>query len=490
VWDVDFTTSAKGGLVMTECSTQRLLFQAHAAREVTAAFDGGWVTSDGGGLLLREVDERFAILKSFAACFTDHRDPEAIEFSVLELLRQRVMGLALGYEDLNDHDRLRHDPLMALLAGRNDVTGQDRRDAQDRGKPLAGKSTLNRLELTPVGADADSRYKKIVAHIAGLQEALVDVFIRLKAKQGVPTELVIDFDATDDPIHGDQLGKFFHGYYKNYCFLPLYAFCGDWPLVALLRPSNIDACAGTVEQLQRIVPRLRAAWPDVRILVRGDSGFCRESIMRWCEDNHVDYLFGLAKNKRPTRAIGQELHEAQHQFEQTGEAARVFKDFTYKTRKSWSKERRVVGKAEHLKQGANPRFVVTSLTTERVAAAPLYEQRYCGRGEMENRIKEQQLMLFADRTSTHNMRSNQLRLLFSTMAYLLHQALREFGLAGTELAKAQAGTIRTKLLKIGGRLRISVRRVWLSLSEAYPYQELFARVLLNLRQQRPPPQPA
>jgi hypothetical protein len=466
---------------------QRLLFQAHGTREVTAAFDGGWVTSDGGGLLLREVEERLGIVRSFAACFSDHRDPDAIEFSVLELLRQRVMGLALGYEDLNDHERLRHDPLLALLAGRKDVTGQDRRDEQDRGKPLAGKSTLNRLELTPAGADADSRYKKIVAHIEGLQDALVDVFLRLKAKQEVPQELVIDFDATDDPIHGDQLGKFFHGYYKSYCFLPLYAFCGDWPLAAILRPSNIDACAGTVDQLRRIVPKLRAAWPDVRIVIRGDSGFCRESIMRWCEENGVDYLFGLAKNKRLIRAIGKELHEAKEQFEQTGAAARVFKDFTYRTKKSWSKERRVVGKAEHLKKGANPRFVVTSLSTKHAAAAPLYEQSYCQRGDMENRIKEQQLMLFADRTSTHNMRSNQLRLLFSTMAYLLHLGLREFGLAGTEMATAQAATIRTKLLKIGGRLRISVRRVWLSLSESYPYQALFARILLNL--QRPPPQP-
>lgn len=474
---------------MTECSRQRLLFQAHGTREVTAAFDGGWVTSDGGGLLLREVEERFGIVQSFAGCFSDHRDPEVIEFSVLELLGQRVMGLALGYEDLNDHDRLRCDPLLALLAGRADLTGQDRRDAQDRGKPLAGKSTLNRLELTPVGADAARRYKKIVAHIERLQDTLVEVFLRLRAKQGVPEELVIDFDATDDPVHGDQWGKFFHGYYKSYCFLPLYAFCGGWPLAAILRPSNLDASAGTVTQLQRIIPRLRAAWPDVRILVRGDSGFCREPIMRWCEENHVDYLFGLAKNQRLIRALGKELHEVQQQFAQTGQPARVFKDFTYRTRKSWSKERRVIGKAEHLSKGANPRFVVTSLAADRLAAAPLYEERYCQRGEMENRIKEQQLYLFADRTSTHNLRSNQLRLLFSTMAYLLHLGLREFGLAGTEMASAQAGTIRTKLLKIGGRLRISVRRVWLSLSESYPYQELFERVLLNL-QQRPPPLPA
>jgi hypothetical protein len=463
------------------------LFQAHGPREVTAEFDGGWITSDGGGLLLREVEARLGIVRSFVHCFTDHRDPDYIEFSVAELLTQRVMGLALGYEDLNDHDRLRHDPLLALLVGRTDLTGADRRDERDRGKPLAGKSTLNRLELTPAGADADSRYKKIVAHLGSLQDALVDVFIRLRAKQGVPQELVLDFDATDDRLHGRQLGRFFHAYYGDYCYLPLYVFCGDWPLAAILRPSDIDASAGTVAQLERIVTRLRAAWPDVRIVVRGDSGFCRESILHWCEEHRVDYILGLAKNTRLIRALGKELHQAQEQFRQTGQPARVFKDFTYRTRHSWSRARRVIGKAEQLPKGANPRFVVTSLSAERVAARPLYEERYCARGEMENRIKEQQLFLFADRTSTHAMRSNQLRLLFSTMAYLLHQALREFGLPGTELATAQAGTIRSRLLKIGGQLRQSVRRVWISLSEAYPYQHLFERILLNLRRQQPQP---
>jgi hypothetical protein len=464
-----------------------LSFQAHGRQKVTAAFDGGRVTSDGGGLLLREVEEQFRVVRSFVGCFTDHRDPELIEFSVEELLLQRVMGLALGYEDLNDHDDLRHDPLLALLAGREDLLGQDRRDPQDRGKPLAGKSTLNRLELTPVGADAESRYKKIVAHIGGLQDALVDVFIRLRSKQGVPEELVLDLDATDDPVHGDQLGKFFHGYYREYCYLPLYTFCGPWPLGAVLRPSNIDASAGTIQELERIVTKLRAAWPGVRIVLRGDSGFCREHILRWCEAHGVDYVLGLAKNKRLLRALGEELHQAKQQFERTGQPSRVFKDFTYQTRNSWSRQRRVIGKAEHLPKGANPRFVVTSLSAERVDAQTLYEQRYCGRGNMENRIKEQQLYLFADRTSTHAMRSNQLRLLFSTIGYLLHLVLREFGLQETELATAQAGTIRTKLLKIGGCLRISVRRVYLSLSESYPYQLLFERVLLNLRKEWPQP---
>jgi hypothetical protein len=467
---------------MTECIRQLLLFQPHGRREVVADFDGGTITSDAGGLLLREVEERFGIVRQFTQCFTDHRDEELVEFSVEELLLQRVMGLALGYEDLNDHERLRHDPLLALLCGRSDITGADRLNPEDQGKPLAGKSTLNRLELTPAGASPKSRYKKIVASIARLQDALVDLFVRLRSKQGVPEELIIDFDATDDPIHGDQLGKFFHGYYKNYCYLPLYAFCDGWPLLALLRPSNIDASAGTVEQLARIVPKLRQAWPNVRIIVRGDSGFCRDPLMHWCEENRVHYLLGLAKNQRLLRILGKELHEAEQLFERTQAAARVYKDFSYCTHKSWSKPRRVIGKAEHLPKGSNPRFVVTSLPeNSRWTAQTLYEDLYCARGEMENRIKEQQLFLFADRTSTHALRSNQLRVLFSTMAYALHIALREFGLPKTALATAQVSTIRNQLLKIGGRIQVSVRRIVLSLSQAYPYQELFLQVLTNLR---------
>ena len=471
----------------TQCSKQKLLFEAHGRREVVASFDGGKITSDGGGLLLREVEEQFGILRSFVAGFTDHRSSDAAEFTVEQLLRQRVMGIALGYEDLNDHEQLRHDPLLALMAGRQDITGQDRADGRCKGVPLAGKSTLNRLELTPAGASQESRYKKIVASIATLQETLVDVFIRLRSKQGVPTELVLDLDATDDPVHGDQLGKFFHGYYKSYCFLPLYTFCDGWPLGAVLRPSNIDGSAGTVTELERIVPKLRAAWPSVRIVVRADSGFCRDSILSWCERHNVDYIIGLAKNKRLVRAIGGELQQAKKQFEETAAAARVFKDFRYSTKKSWSRERRVIGKAEHLRKGTNPRFVVTSLSAKRVDARTLYEDCYCARGDMENRIKEQQLYLFADRTSTHNMRSNQLRLLFSTMSYLLHHVLREFGLAETEMQNAQAGTIRSKLLKIGARIQVTVRRVVISLSESYPYRRLFERILANLQRQCPHP---
>jgi hypothetical protein len=466
---------------MTHCNPQPLLFQPHGRREVVADFDGGTITSDAGGLLLREVEQKFGIVRQFALCFTDHRNEEQLEFSVEELLLQRVMGLALGYEDLNDHDQLRHDPLLALLAGRADITGSDRLDPRDQGKPLAGKSTLNRLELTPAGATANSRYKKIVASIGQLQDTLVDVFIRLRSKQGIPEQLVLDFDATDDPIHGDQLGKFFHGYYKNYCYLPLYCFCDGWPLLALLRPSNIDASSGTTEQLARIIPRLRQAWPEVRIIIRGDSGFCREPIMTWCEQHGVDYVFGLAKNQRLLRIIGKELHEAQVLFHEAQTASRVFRDFEYRTQKSWSKSRRVIGKAEHLAKGSNPRFVVTSLQAERWEARPLYEELYCARGEMENRIKEQQLFLFADRTSTHGLRSNQLRVLFSTMACVLHQALRTFGLEGTALANAQVQTIRAKLLKIGGRIRVSVRRVMLSLSQAYPYRAVFEDALRKLR---------
>ena len=466
--------------MVTECNKQKLLFESHGRREVSAAFDGGTISSDGGGLLLREVEERFGILRQFAKAFTDHRKPDAAEFTCEQLIRQRVMGIALGYEDLNDHEQLRHDPLLALMCGRKDVTGKDR-GARSKGVPLAGKSTLNRLELTPAGAKKNSRYKKIVASIESLQNTLVDVFIRMRNKQGRPTELVLDLDATDDPVHGDQLGKFFHGYYKSYCFLPLYTFCGGWPLGAVLRPSNIDGCAGTVKELRRIVPKLRAAWPGVKIIIRADSGFCRDEILSWCEDNDVDYIIGLAKNKRLTKIIGGELQQALKQFEATDAAARVFKDFSYRTQKSWSCERRVIGKAEHLPKGANPRFVVTSLPAEEVDARALYEDRYCARGEMENRIKEQQLYLFADRTSTHNMRSNQLRLLFSTMAYLLHHVLREFGLAATEMEKAQAGTIRAKLLKIGAKIQVTVRRVVISLSESYPYQDLFNRILMNLR---------
>ncbi len=468
---------------MTECNGNTLHFQGHGRRDVVAQFDGGMITSDAGGLLLREVNETFGVIRQFAACFRDHRNPELIEHPVEQLLAQRVMGIALGYEDLNDHDELRHDPLMALLSGREDLTGRKRRRERDRGKALAGRNTLNRLELTPVGANASSRYKKIVACHGDIERFFVDIFLQMHAKP--PPEIVLDLDATDDPLHGQQLGRFFHGYYKSCCYLPLYIFCGQFLLCAKLRPSNIDAAAGSTKQLERIVSQIRSVWPDVRIIIRGDSGFCRDNIMRWCEEHDVGFILGLAKNKRLGRAIGKELHEAQEQFEQTGKAARVFKDFTYRTRTSWSRERRVIGKAEQLSKGANPRFVVTSLSSAEVDARTLYEDRYCARGDMENRIKEQQLFLFADRTSAHTMRANQMRVWLSSVAYVLFVAIREFGLKGTELENAQCNTIRTKLLKVGARVRVTFRRVWLSFSESYPWQRLFRQVLLNLQRIRP-----
>ena len=465
--------------MVTECSERSFDFQPLAARQVTAGFDGGTITSDAGGLLLREIESKTGLLAGFARCFDDFRDPELVEHTVEELLKQRIFALTLGYEDLNDHDQLRTDPLLATLVGKRDVTGAERTDRRDRGKPLAGKSTLNRLELTPARANEKSRYKKIVARQRDLAPWFVAAFLQLNPEP--LEEITLDLDATDDPIHGQQAGRFFHGYYKNYCYLLLYIFCGEHLLLAKLRPSNIDAAAGAVKQVARIVEQIRQRWPQVRIILRGDGGFCRDNLMDWCENHRVNYLFGLAKNNRLKKILGRELHEVQQEFQTTGQAARRFKDFAYRTRKSWSRERRVVGKAEHLAKGSNPRFVVTSLSAERFAAQALYEDCYCARGEMENRIKEQQLYLFADRTSCQTMRANQLRLWLSSAAYVMLQALRQHGLQDTPLAQARCDTIRLKLLKIGAIVRVSVRRVWFSLAQSYPYQQIFAQVFDKLR---------
>jgi hypothetical protein len=469
--------------LITECTQRRIDFQPLAGRDVVAQFDGGSITSDGGGLLLRETERVTGIIRRFAGCFTDHRKPERIEHTVEELVGQRVYGLALGYEDLNDHDALRHDPLIGVLAGKADPEGQTRRRARDRGKGCAGKSTLNRLELTPVRASAKSRYKKIAADRRAVEDLFVQVF--LESFGQAPERIVLDLDATDDPLHGNQSGRFFHGYYRSYCYLPLYIFCGEHLLCARLRPSDIDESAGSVKELKRIVGMIRSAWPTTQIVVRADSSFCRESLMAWCEQHGVDYVLGLARNSRLEAELAESLEQAKRQFASTGQAARVFKDFLYRTLESWSRSRRVVGKAEYLPKGANPRFVVTSLSPTRWPAQTLYEQEYCGRGEMENRIKEQQLWLFADRTSASTMRANQLRLWLSSVAYTLMLALRRVGLKGTELARAQCGTIRTKLLKIGALVRVTVRKVWVSLSESFPYVSVFRRVYAHLRSQCP-----
>jgi len=468
----------------TECNSAYLDFPMLGSREVLADFDGGDISSDGGALLLRETERLTGVIRQFAACFTDHRNPDLTEHTVEELIAQRVYALALGYEDLNDHDELRTDPLLATVVGKPDPTGKTRRRHRDRGKALAGKSTLNRLELSPTGADADTRYKKIPCRTHDVERLFVTLF--LQAHPRPPERIVLDLDATDDPIHGHQLGRFFHGYYKNFCYLPLYIFCGDHLLCARLRPSDIDACAGSVKHLKRIVAQLQESWPGVKIIVRADSGFCREEIMAWCEANGVDYVLGLAQNTRLKAMITAEAEQARLEFERTKEASRAFTDLRYRTLDSWSRERRVVAKAEHLAKGANPRFVVTSLAAEGRAAKPLYEEDYCGRGEMENRIKEQQLHLFADRTSAATMRGNQIRLFFSSIAYVLLEALRRLGLAGTELACAQCQTIRLKLLKIGALVRVTVRKVWVKLSSSSPYAEAFRRVHANLARLRPP----
>lgn len=463
---------------MTECTASQMEFKAFGKRHVVGAFDAGRITSDGGILLLREVAERSGLVGKFSKCFTDHRDVNRIEHTVESLISQRALGLACGYEDLNDHDTLRSDPLFAMAAGKDDLLGEERLRPRDQGYALAGKSTLNRLELTPADADGSSRYKKIVYHTDRIEAFFVDAF--LDAHPNSLESIVIDLDATDDPLHGKQEGRFFHGYYGCYCYLPLYVTCGDFVLAAKLRTSGRDAADGAVDEIARIIKRIRSRWPKVAITLRGDSGFARDELMAWCEENHVDYVIGLARNKRLAEFIQEELAEAKQRSKATDEAVRIFKDFRYQTLASWSCERRVVGKAEYIPGKANPRFVVTSLSSEFIAPRPLYEDLYCARGDMENRIKEQ-MELFSDRTSTAIMRANQLRLWFSTLAYTLVSEMRRTALVGTKMERAQPSTIRTRLLKIGALVKVSVRRILISFSSAYPLQALFARSLRNIQ---------
>ena len=472
------TTEAAAAL--GEVSGQQLWFQGLGSRQVRGDFKGGHVSSDGGALLLRELERKGGYLQRFALCFTDYRDEEAIEHTVLELLRQRVYGIALGYEDLNDHDRMRLDPLIAAVCGKEDVLGQRRRRDQDEGKALAGKSTLNRLELTRADATAQERYKKIVGDEQQIEDYFIAEYVRSLAVD--TQDVILDLDATDDPVHGEQEGRFFNGYYGQYCYLPLYLFGGDWPIVAKLRSSNIDASAGALEMIAKVATALRKRFPAVKITLRADSGFCRDRIMSWCEIHGVFYVFGLARNAVLERILAPFLEEARLLSEgQAGKATRVFREFEYGAASWEGRKRRVIGKAEWTRGEANPRFIITNLNPCEFEAQGLYEKVYCARGDMENRIKEQQLDLFADRTSAGSMRANQLRLWFSTLGYLLLNQLRRVGLASTDWARATCATIRIRLLKIGAIVRVTVRRVWISMSSAFPLQELFALALQRLK---------
>jgi hypothetical protein len=453
----------------TECSRDLFGYEVVEGRQVVAAFDGGDGTTDAGALLLGAADRAIGLVRRLACCFTDGRAPELMEHTVETMLTQRICGIALGHEDLIDHDELRHDPVLATLAGKLEARRKDC-------APLAGKSTLNRLEHAPL---VPSRYHKIEHDPVAIEGLFVDLF--LEAHTTPPKELILDLDATDDPLHGHQEGRFFHGYYDCYCYLPLYVFCGRHLLAAKLRRSNIDASAGAVEEIARIVAQIRARWPRVKIVLRADSGFARDELMGWCEANAVDYVFGLARNARLLAEIEPALAAAGAEHAGTGAPARRFQEFTYATLDSWRRARRVVAKAEHLPKGANPRFVVTSLPATTIDARTLYKDVYCARGEVENRIKEQQLDLFADRTSAATMRANQLRLWFASFAYVLLEALRRIGLRHTQFAAATCGTIRLKLLKIGAQVRKSVRRIKVAMASAFPYQTEYHLAYLHLK---------
>ena len=464
----------------TDCTAQRFLFQGPGRREIVATFDGGRISSDGGLPLLSEVDRRRRIVERFAACFEDAREPGSVEHTVVELLRQRLYALASGYEDLNDHDELRSDALLAAVVGKTDPEGKERKRARDRGSALAGKSTLNRLEWGVASEAAEDRYRRIAISPEAVDRFFVDVF--LDAYDEPPEEIVLDLDATDDPLHGAQEGRFFHAYYGHYCYLPLYVFCGRHLLCARMRRSNIDAAAGSVEEISRIVSQIREVWAEVKIVVRADSGFARDSLMSWCEEHGVDFCLGLARNSRLQARLEPAFDRAHELCEESGEPERVFDEWMHETLKSWSRTRRVIGKAEITHKGENPRFIVTSLEGD---PKRLYEETYCARGDMENRIKEQQLDLFATRTPGRLMRVNQIRLWLSSVAYVLIDELRRWGLRGTALETAYCSTVRLKLIKIGARVRVTTRKVWVSLASSHPHQELFALAWNQLQRAGP-----
>jgi hypothetical protein len=448
---------------MTECNDVTLDFSRIGPRAVVADFNGGRLTTDAGALLLRELGQRLGLFDALDRVIPDPRWLPIVVHDQKAMLAQRIIAIALGYEDLNDHQALRSDPALQLAAGKG----------PDQASPLASPPTLCRLE--------NRIDRKALVRVA---EVLVDQFIA--SHTDPPEHLILDFDATDDPIHGKQEGRFFHGYYDHHCFLPLYVFCGDELLTAYLRPSDIDASKHSRAVLKLLVRKLRAAWPEVRVTIRGDSGFCRWRLMRWCDSNGIGYVLGLAKNKVLERAARDEIERAERQFRRTGQPQRIFGSFSYAAG-SWDRPRRVIAKAEHTAQGPNPRFVVVNVPGD---PQGLYEDVYCQRGEMENRIKEQQLGLFADRTSCHRLLANQFRLLLSSAAYVLVQALRRTALAGTELARAQVGTIRLKLFKVAARVVVSVRRVVFHLASSYPYQAVLRQVYERMRGVGHPPAPA
>ncbi len=440
---------------MTECKPKKLVLSRLGRRRIEADFTGGRLTSNAGLLLLREVDRRLGLVEAVDRAIPDPRDPRYTTHEQRELLAQRILAIAAGYEDENDHQTLRDDPALQLAAGR----------MPEEEQPLGSPSTLCRLE------------NRIGRHtIWRLHEVLVEMF--LNSYHSVPEEITLDLDATDDPTHGEQEGRFFHGYYGHYCYLPLYVFCGEHLLCGYLRPSNIDASKHSRGVVKLLVEKIRQRWPKVRITLRGDSGFCRWRLMRWCEKHGVNYIFGLARNSRLEKLSGKLQQQAEAEYQATGEKQRLFGEFLYAAG-SWDRERRVIAKAERLPKGANPRYLVTNLEGE---AQQLYDEVYCARGEMENRIKEQQLCLFADRTSCHALLANQFRLLLSGFAYTLLKGLRRLGLEGTEYAKAQASTLRLKLVKVAARVRVTARRVVFHLATSYPEQDLFAKLCQRLLQ--------
>jgi len=479
---------------LTDCNNNTFDFQDLGRRKLQADFSGGHLSNEGGLLLISQLDQRLGITEQLAGGFADHRDQRYVEHTLPELLRQRIYGLIAGYEDLNDHETLRRDPLIAAAVGKTDPLGENR-IGEDKGNPLAGKSTLNRLEITNAqtqNGELSTHYHKIHARHADIEKTLIQLGTQALPKD--TSEIILDFDATDDLIHGQQEGRYFHGYYHNYCYLPLYAFVDDIPFYAKLRTCDRDGCDGTVEALESIVPQLRARFPQARIIVRGDSGFARETIMRWCEDHDCYYCLGMAKNARLNKLLESAMIKARETACLTGGFACRFDGFYYQTAKSWSRPRRLIGKAQIIRGKENPRFVVTNLpedqwpaeeprTTKITDLTPegIYRHLYCARGDMENRIKEQQLDMFADRTSSAGMASNQLRLWFSTIAYLLVQQLRAHALAGTKLAKATAGTIRNRLLKIATSIRVSVRRVHVRMCSTFVLRKIFEQAHERIR---------